>query len=510
MRGFTRVGLFFSVLGLLLVTSNSVSYAAAKQAPVNECASLLAEAVPIKWVERMLKEGKAADPQTQRLREVVQRMGFSNAALNSAIIKAHNDRYTVQTAQGASTNQKPSGRCWIFAGLNMMRSSLIAEGKVPANFEFSENYLHFFNMLEKSNRYLEGVIKKTYSAGGKKTKLSGNELRSAFEPSIGDGGWYEYFMFLVSKYGVVPKDAMPETKSSESTGPMLAELKRQLAESARELLLEAQAVAKEGTELTEAQYLERVRVAKERALGGIWNILATHLGDPPGEFEYRADAKNERKGNVVLTPTTVTSFTPQKFAQDFVKFDARDYVVVATSSAHEMGVFEQKKSAIGPAEAGQSEFDIRFMNVGIARLEQLAIASIEGGHPLWFAADVSKDVDHATGIMHPEIYQRAPIYNTESLKLNRALASFFGVTSPNHAMLLTGLDRPDPNGPVVKFKNENSWGDAVGTKGTYHLYREWFEQNVFQIIVHRKFLSPEELKAWNGKALQLGENDQLF
>ncbi|MBI3555140.1 MAG: hypothetical protein HY074_02605 [Deltaproteobacteria bacterium] len=479
-------------------------------APATECAALLSEAIPAKWVEKMLKEGKASDPQTQRLREVVQRMGFSNAALNAAIVKAHNERYTVQTAQGMSTNQKQSGRCWIFAGLNMMRSTLIAEGKVPANFEFSENYLHFFNMLEKSNRYLEGVIKKTYSAGGKKTKLSGSDLRSAFEPSIGDGGWYEYFMFLVSKYGVVPKDAMPETKSSESTATMLAELKRHLAESARGLLLEAQAVAKEGAPLTEAQYLDRVRVAKERALGGIWNILATHLGDPPGEFEYRSDGKNERKGNTFVTPTNVSSYTPQQFAWDFVKFDPRDYVVVATSAAHEHGVFEQKKTAIGPAEISQDEFDIRFMNVGIDRLEALAIASIEGGHPLWFAADVGKDVDHATGIMHPDIYQRDPLYNTESLKLNRALASFFGVTSPNHAMLLTGFDRPDPNGPVVKFKNENSWGDGVGTKGTYHLYREWFEQNVFQIIVHKKFLTASELKAWAGEAEQLGENAQLF
>ncbi|MBI3543636.1 MAG: hypothetical protein HY075_10220, partial [Deltaproteobacteria bacterium] len=222
----------------------------------------------------------------------------------------------------------------------------------------------------------------------------------------------------------------------------------------------------------------------------------------------------ERKGLVKTTPASITSFTPQRFAADFAGFEASDYVVVAATSAHKPGVYEQKNSAIGPSEAGQKRYNVRFLNVGVDRLAQLAVASIEGGQPVWFAADVSKDVEHGTGVMHPNVFVRDPIYNlpeqAQLAHLNRRLASFFGVSGPNHAMLLTGFDRPDPNGPVVKFKNENSWGDQVGTRGTYHLYREWFEQNVFQIVVHKKFLAETERAAWTGKAQALEENDELF
>jgi bleomycin hydrolase len=486
-----------------------------------DCGRLLTDAVPTEWVKKMIREGKADDPQVKRLREVVQRSGFAAVALNQQIIRAHNEKYTTELDQGVPTNQKQSGRCWIFAGLNMIRSQLLAEGKVPAGFEFSENYLHFFNMLEKSNRYLEAVIEKTYKANKAVAKLSKGGLKSLFEPQLGDGGWYEYFMFLVSKYGLAPKDAMPETKSSEATALMITELKRHLAGTAHEMLGyagETMVRVKAGEKLKIEEYLEKMREIKERGMTGVWRVLATHLGDPPAEFEYREDGKRERQGaGPWVKPTKTTHYTPQEFATSFVKFDPQDYVVIAASPMRKPGqVYEVKGSAIGPAEKGKPSYDVRFLNVSTERMEELAVSAIEGGQPVWFAADMSRDVDHSTGIMHPGIYERDSIYDhPESQRMaplgNRKLRSFYGLTSPNHAMVLTGFDRPDPSKPVVKFKNENSWGDGVGSKGTYHLYREWFHENVFQVIVHKKFLNEGELKLWEApKVGKIGEHEELF
>lgn len=519
-----RLSLVFSFILCVINASSQIARAADAPKPAEtakieakktECAALLTEAIPLSWIEKMLAEGKATTAQTQRLREIVQRLGFQNAALSNSLQRTHNEFYTVELKQGLPTNQKQSGRCWAFAGLNMLRSSLIAEGRVPADFEFSENYVYFFSLLEKSNRYLENSIEHTYSTKEKSdTAKLKSSLSSVFEPSIADGGWYEYFMFIVSKYGVVPREAMPETRSSENTGALQTEIKRHLSQVTQAILVEAKKIGAAKETLSEEQYLARVRAIKDRGMRGLWRILATHLGDPPATFEVRSNGAEVITDLVTSTPATITRYTPQQYANDFVKFNPSDYVVVSGTPRIPVGVYERPDSAIGPSADGQPSYDIRFFNMPMQRLEDLAVASIDGGHPVWFASDVSKDVDHNTGIMHPQVYERDSLYNLQGderlAKLNRLASNFFGVLGPNHAMLLTGYDRPNPTGPVVKFKNENSWGSDVATNGTYHLYREWFHQNVFQIIVNKKFLSAEELKAWEAPAKKLRPSAEIF
>lgn len=504
-----------SIFGLISLVAALPSFAGES----DDCASLLTDAIPTKWVERMIQEGRADDAYVQRLRDLVQRVGFNTVALNSAIVNAHQDVYTLELAQGPITNQKSSGRCWIFAGLNMMRSSLIAEGKVGKGFEFSETYLHFFNMLEKSNRFLEKAIRQTYKNRRDVTKGELENLRNLLEPDVSDGGWFDYFQFLVSKYGVVPKNTMRETKSSEATTVLLRELNFHLSRATAEIFDQAVVIAKtakkNGRQLTKQEFLSEIRVAKERAMVGVWKILATHLGDPPAKFDFRFVEASKKEGLAKVAPTTIKQYTPREFAQDFVKFDPADYVTVSAFPRREVNtVYERVNSGIGPAEAGQHPYNVRILNVTPERMEELTIAALEGGQAVWFGADIHKHVDHSTGIMHPEIFVRDPIYGMKEreqlVELDQAALVFFGQTSPNHAMLLTGFDRPNPNGPVVKFKNENSWGDAVGSKGVYHLYREWFHQNVFEVIVHKRFLSAEEKKLWNGKAVFIPYNEDLF
>jgi len=457
--------------------------------------------VPVDWVEKMIDGGSADTNQAARLQDVVQRTGFTQVALNRQVIESHNAKYTHELAMGPMTNQQSSGRCWIFAGLNMVRESLIASGKVPADFQFSENYMHFFNMLEKSNSYLERVIEKARKQGTK-AKLSRDEFRQAVSPGMGDGGFFEWFEFLVAKYGLVPKAAMGETISSNATATLISELNNQLASAAGEMLDAAR----------RAKPAEMLEI-KQRAMARTWKILATHLSAPPARFEYRSSGKTVAKKGSQVTPAKIKEFTPRQFAEKFAQFDPRDYVVVASYPRRKAGVYEVRKSGIGATEPGSPKFNLRFMNLGADRLEELTLASIKGGQTMWFGADALKDIDYKTGIMHPKIYDRDAVYNfslgEKGKKLTRKEAVYFGVNQLNHAMVITGFDQPDKNGPAVKFKVENSWGDALGSGGIFHMYRDWFKENVYQIIVHKKFLDQTERKAWNGKAKQIRDADML-
>ena len=472
--------------------------AAIAQAYDNAAVSGKADGIPTSWVDGMIAKSESADARSRRMQDIVQRLGFSKAALNRDILQDHNDKYTVEIPMGSITDQKQSGRCWIFAGLNMIRSTMIADKTVTRDFEFSENYLHFFNMLEKSNRQLEEISGKVYRPSFPKN-LSSEERRAAVVPELGDGAnGYEDFAFLVSKYGLVPKSAMGETVSSGATAVLQSELKDSLAATISELLADAKQ-SKAGREPNRAQEI------RSRGMARVWKILATHLGTPPSRFDYRENGRTETAGRLQITPAHVKTYTPREFARDFAKFDPRDYVTVSSfPGKKQKTVYGLKNSAIGKSAPGEPGFDIRLLNVNSDRLEALAAEAIKGGQPVWFGADVGNSKDNETGIMHPGLYDRAAVYQFDADEaapaLTRKQASYFARIGPNHAMVLTGFDQPDPQKPIVKFKVENSWGGSVGSNGVFHLYREWFHQNVFEIVVHKRFLNGEETGLWNGKA----------
>jgi bleomycin hydrolase len=450
--------------------------------------------VSIDWVRDMIEDEGALAPDERRLRDAVQRLGFQEVALNKDILKRHTDSYTLELSQGPITDQKSSGRCWIFAGLNMVRSMMLASisddaarAKAAKDLELSENYLHFFNMLEKSQGHLDLAAEKLYRQD--KT-LTAKKRRDVATPGLGDGGWFEYFTHLASKYGIVPKSAMGETISSEATAVLLAELEESLSASTAELMANAKAVkAGEAQDLSEQ--------IKGRGMKRAWKILATHLGAPPAKIEIREAGKAETKDGVKVTPAIVKTMTPQEYARDVAKFDPTDYVPVGNYPSKKRGrLYEIKKS-------GMTGVSLKFLNVAPERMEELTAAALRGGQPVYFGAAIRQDVDRKTGIMHPQIFDRAPIYGYkegEAPELTRKQAAYFGNIAPTHAMVLTGLDQPDPAGPIVKFKVENSWGEKTGSKGIYHLYREWFLDNVFEVVVHKRFLNEAEQGLWSGKA----------
>ncbi len=466
------------------------------------------------WVGNMTEENAKASPEMKRLRDAVENLGFSNVALNRAVIARHDPSYTNTIPDGTITNQAQSGRCWIFAGLNMIRSTLLAEKRLPNDFEFSENYLFFFSKLEKANSYFEDVMKAVFPRMGG-TEKSSMKFRRKIFPDTGDGGWFNWFQSLVSKYGLVPKSAMPETVSSKSSALMNSELKSAVAIYTGEML---KLMKKRPSKAT----LQEAFQAKARALSRVWKILSTHLGTPPTRFNYRENAPSltpdARKILDVLgqhlgqpglqktqiTPAAIRPYSPQEFAKNFVKLDPNDYVTLGNFSRKKDGVaYEFKDSALSP----DAQFPLRFIQTSSERMAELVAASIDAGRPVWFGSEMGRDVDNATGIMHPDIYDSRTLYGfskeEKAEKLSKDDATYLLVRQLNHAMAITGYDRPDPKNPIVKFRVENSWGDQVGSKGIYHMYLDWFNQNVYQVIVHKSLLNDAEKKAWDGKAKKI-------
>ena len=356
----------------------------------NNCVGLT-RGVSDDWLRARLEHDKNLSETQHMLRQAVQNNGSRAVSLNRDILARHNEDYTVTLPAGVPTNQFQSGRCWIFADLNSIRSTLIGEGKVGADFEFSQTYLHFFNMLEKSAKFLDQATDDALKFS------SGNVLRKKLterQEGFGDGGWHEYFAFLVARYGLVPKGAMRETVSSMNTAALLADLKAYVTTSANEIQLFTRKMRKEGINPQSEEGQKRLEVLKSEKLNGAWDIIATHLGTPPTEFEWRIKSEPVKSAGKTVTQMTVKKFSPggsfhqnsglPSFAKDFVQYDPRDYVTVVNDPFRERDeVFEIKDSSIGTARPGEPEYNVRFINMTSDQMQNLVMKSIDGGHPVW-------------------------------------------------------------------------------------------------------------------------------
>jgi len=440
------------------------------------------ESLSPEWVKKRIDERRGADKAVLKKQSQIRGQGFDKAALNPEILTRHNSSYTKTIPVGKVTNQQRSGRCWIFAGLNMLRDMLVAQGKVRKNFEFSENYLYYFSQLERSNLYLGKVIREVY---GKKAKDINPRDLGDIAPKIGDDGKFADFQLLVEKYGLVPKNAMPETASSEGTDRLNKEINDSLGLAAQSLVADARRVAKTGG-------VSRAAKIRKESLTRLVKILTAHLGTPPARFA-RTTAGRRR------------SYTPQEFARKFAGFKFDDYAQVGSWSFRKRGLaYEFKKSFLGAPAPGDPPMNYRFVNVDIKRLEQLAVKALSRGKPVYIYVAMNRDVDKKSGIMHPKIFKRADAYDLSrrerGRKLSRAQATSLELNNGSHLMVLTGFDRPDKNGPIVKFRVENSWGPEFGEGGVFHMYREWFREHAYSIIVPKNLLSSDELKAWQSPA----------
>ena len=440
---------------------------------------------------KQLRESYQMD-ETDRARfNAITNSDINKLALNREVVRGEDGHFSHKIATKGVTNQKASGRCWMFAGFNVMRPKVIHELGLDG-FEFSSAYLQFWDKMEKSNRYLEAVIEL------REVDPLDREWQLVNEWMVGDGGWWNYITSLIEKYGVVPTSAMPETHSSENTRVMNVVLERLLRSRAVGILKSHEKGANE----------PKLRKAKEEALGEVYRFLCLNLGEPPTEFEWRyetkkkkdgdedEDAKEDEKEEPKIEQenlTELTSYTPQSFYKEFVGVDLSQFVCLYHDASKPTG----KHYRFSRARNVAGEEEMHFINVEIDALKKIAVKSVLANQPMWFAVNMGIDQSREHGLMEHQLFDYETLFDLE-LTFSKADRTRFNAGASNHAMVLTGVDLH--KGKPRKWLVENSWGAEKGNKGTWTLYDRWFDEHVYTIIVHRQHVPAKTLKVFKEEA----------
>jgi bleomycin hydrolase len=410
----------------------------------------------------VLRKDFAASPAYRLAQNAVTRVTVDDVAISREIINGTGHSWSVLLDDWKVTNQERSGRCWLFAGLNLLRVGAMHKMGLK-EFEFSQNYAMFWDKIERANYFLEAVIETADRELGDRTIAF--LLQSAAE----DGGQWNMFAALVGKHGLVPKSVMPETQSSSNTGRMNAILRSQLRQGARAVRA---AYAAGGAAAARAEKAEILRV--------IYRVLCIHLGTPPEQFDWQwTDKDREFHRDGVLTP--------QEFAAKYVELPVADYVCLvhdprATSPQGRTFTVEYLGNVIGAPP-------VTYLNVDVPLLKRLTAASLSAGEPVWFGCDVGKMMSNEYGIWDAALYDLPSVYDTP-FDLDKAARLEYGESQMTHAMLFTGVDL-GADGASRRWRVENSWGSDTGRDGFYTMNDSWFDEYVFEIAARRSALPPE-------------------
>ena len=393
--------------------------------------------------------------------------GLLNALENRASHAANLPVFSVDLTNDPVSNQKQSGRCWMFAALNTFRHKILTEFKLE-NFELSQAYTFFWDKYEKSNWFLEQII------GTSDLEIGDRKLKFLLDVPQQDGGQWDMVVALFQKYGVVPKDIYPESISSSASRELdqyLNKILRQDAQILRELIQNGGDVAAKKAEL----------------LQEIFNYLAMTLGLPPQKFNFEYRDKDDQFHKF-------DSITPQAFYEKFVDIKLDDYVSVinaptADKPYNKSYTVEFLGNVIGAR-------DVRHLNVDMDRFKKLAIAQMQAGETVWFGCDVGQVSNRQDGLLTMDAYD----FSAMDLNFTQDKASRLDYSESlmTHAMVLTGVDL-DNAGNSLKWKVENSWGEKVGKKGYFTASDAWMDEYTYQIVVRKEFLTAEELAAYEAE-----------
>ena len=365
------------------------------------------------------------------------------------------------------TSQKKSGRCWLFSSLNLLRSTTRTHLGLK-NFEFSQNYVLFWDKFERANFFLTSVISTATTE-----KLDGRLLQFLLGDVLSDGGQWDMAVSLYLKHGLVPKMAMPETESSGHTAPMNARLKVLLRRTA----LELRALVAEGA------CEEEINEVRDAALADVWRILVICLGEPPTSFEWewRDDAGEFHRDGIL---------TPREFYERYVDVDLTQYVCLVDDprTCHPKG-HTLTVDYMGNVVGGRP---ILYVNAPIRQIRAITTSVLTSGRAVWFGADCHPNSDRASGLFVDGLYDFDNLFGVD-FSTSKEQRVDTGESAMNHAMLFTGVDVNEA-GEGRRFRVENSWSEEPGDKGFFTMDAPWFDANVFEVAVHVDDL-PAELRA---------------
>ena len=423
-----------------------------------------------------IRQGYTGTPEQKAVKNALASNSIATLAINGENLSMIDTHFSHRVPTKGITNQKSSGRCWLFTGLNVLRAKVIAKYDLPG-LEFSQNYNSFYDLLEKSNLFLQAII------DTRDLPKEDRKVDWLFKNPIGDGGQFTGVSNLLMKYGVVPREVMPETFQSENTSQMAMILKWKLREYALELRT-----------LKANKAMER----KEAMLTEIYRILVECLGVPPTEFEW---TRYDKSGKAVSTK----KYTPKSFYEEYIGDDLENnYIMVMNDPSREYGkVYE--------IEYDRHVYDGEnwlYINLPIERVKELAIASIKDNTAMYFSCDVGKFMDRKKGTLDVKNMDYASLFRTEfPMDKKQRIETYSSGSS--HAMTLIAVDL-DEAGQPKKWMVENSWGASSGYQGNLIMTDEWFNEYRFRVVIEKKYVPADIMKMLEQKPIMLPSWDPMF
>ena len=435
-----------------------------------------------KQMLQQIEKQNAPTASDRALRNALAANSIDALAKNQKNAGALDTYFNIETKKQSITNQKSSGRCWMFSGMNVLRANF-AKRTDSLKVTFSQDYLFFYDQLEKANLMLQGAIDT-----GKKP-IDDQRVQFFFHHPLNDGGTFCGVADLTEKYGLVPTEVQPETYSAESTSRM----SRIISSKLREQGLELRKMVNEGKKAKDI--LQR----KTEMLSEIYHMLVITLGEPVKEFTYAFRDKNGK----ALTP--VKTYTPQSFYQEVVgeKLNGTFIMVMNDPRREYYKTYE--------VEYDRHTYDghnWKYLNLPMEDIEQLAIASLKDGRKLYSSYDVGKQLDRKRGFADTENFDYESLFGT-TFGMNKAERISTFDSGSTHAMTLTAVDL-DADGKPLKWKVENSWGSDSGHQGCIIMTARWFREYMFRLVVDKKYVSEKLLKDYDQKPIMVMPEDPLF
>lgn len=407
---------------------------------------------------------------------------IDNLALNHQNAKALNTHFSVETKSQSITDQQQSGRCWMFSGMNVLRNDFNLRTD-SLTVEFSQAYLFFWDQLEKANLMLQGIIDTADKP------IDDQRVQFFFHNPIGDGGTFCGVADLADKYGLVPKEVMPESFSSDNTSKA-----RQLVSSKlREYGLQLRDMVQKGKK---GASLDK---AKTRMLAQIYRMLQYTIGEPPQTFSY---AFCNEKG---MTVGEAKEYTPISFYQEVVGKPLNGtFIMVMNDPRREY----YKTYEVDYDRHTYDGHNWKYVNLPMEDIEQMAISALKAGHKLYSSYDVGKMLDRKRGYADTENFDYGALFGT-SFAMNKAERISTFDSGSTHAMTLTAVDL-DKKGNATKWKVENSWGAAWGQKGCLIMTGRWFREYMFRLVVPNEFVPKKVMQAYQSAPVMVMPEDPLF
>lgn len=427
-----------------------------------------------------IRKGYVDAPSQRALRNAIAGTSIDVLALSADNKNNFDANFSHRVPSKGITNQKSSGRCWLFTGLNVLRAQMMAEHDLPS-LTLSQNYNFFWDQLEKSNLFLQGMI--DYAA----RPLDDKMVEWLFKNPLSDGGQYTGLSDNLMKYGVVPTEAMAETFSSNNTSKMNRLISLKLKEDGLTLrkMYESGATG------------EELRQRKTEMLSEIYRMLALTLGEPPTEFTF---VRKDSAGKVVDRK----KYTPQGFYREFAGNDLKnDYVMLMNDPTREYYKLYE-------IDFDRHAYDGRnwtYVNLPVEDIKKMAIESIKDSTMMYFSCDVGKFFDRESGSLDLNNYDYESLFGT-TFGMDKADRIRTFASASSHAMTLMAVDL-DNDGRPVKWMVENSWGPGAND-GHLIMTDRWFDEYMFRLVVNKKYITPEVAAVLKQKPTLLPAWDPMF